>query len=98
MILLLFDLQFLEILFQWLLQGRDPPSSKDIASSNLKVFEEPKKVSKKSIAVKLGSVGKSGTSTETSKRKQPEDASVKTKQKAKRVKIFANKGSNVIFF
>ena len=51
--------------------GSSSPSSKDIVSSNPKTSEEHKKVSKKSIVVKskLGSGGKSGTSTETGKRK-----------------------------
>ena len=82
--------------------GSSSPSSKHVVPSNLKVFEEPEKVSKsiskKFIAIKfkLDYVGKSGTITKTSKRKQSEYASVKTKQKAKRVKSSANKGSNVL--
>ena len=59
-------------------------SSKECASANPKG-----KVKKKAIAFKskLGSGG-----TEIVKRKQPEDASVKTKQKAKRAKVSAKKG------
>ena len=58
--------------------GSSSPSSKEVVFDNLKG-----KVRKKAITFKskLGSGG-----IESVKSKQPEDASVKTKQKAKRLK------------
>ena len=72
--------------------GSSSSSSKDVASSNPKGSEACEKVGKKAIVVesKLSSGG-----TKRGKRKQPEDASVKTKQKAKRAKIYVEKGCTI---
>ena len=57
-----------------------------------KVLKRIKKVSKKAIAIK-SKLGFGGT--KCGKRKQPEGASIRTKQKAKMAKISRKKGSTI---